>query len=179
MTIKKAFIDVQNTLGLAEFATQLVEMDIKIFAYCKTAKYLKTHKIPFSQIEHNSVDGWNINEPTISDEHIIGECEAHRVDLYVGNVPDIESIINIPGVPLSDVINNIDTTSIKNSRLAAVNFLTIIPVINNQDYDVIINDIQTGKLDDMKHRLKYAQKVFGMTSKYDSIVSQYLYINSF
>jgi phosphoribosylaminoimidazolecarboxamide formyltransferase/IMP cyclohydrolase len=174
MTIKKALIEVQDRTGLVKFATNLIENGVELFAYDKTAAYLKKHKIPYSQIDNDVPEGWDI----VDEEHIVGTDDRYHVDLIVVNLPDIEPIINKIGQSQIDVLNQIDISTISNIRLAAKNYDKILPIITNTDYGQLIDDIQTGKLDDMKYRSRFAQKVFGYTSKYDSMISQYLYLNS-
>ncbi len=178
MSIKRALIDVQDKTGLVKLATNLVENDITIFAYNKTALYLKKHKIPYSQIDHCPYEGWAITQSTVEDEHIIGTNDEYHTDLIIVNLPDIESIINKTGQSQTDVLEQINIINISNIRLAAKNYDKILPIITHTDYEQLISDIQMGKLSDMKYRSRFAQKVFGYTSKYDSTISQYLYLNS-
>lgn len=173
MSIKRALIDVQDRTGLVNFATALVNNNVEIYAYEATAKYLKRNKIPVSQIPHDK----NIAgvDPT---EHIsTEETSPYFIDLYVTNIPDIEEIINKPGQSHKNIMDSIEIEAVCFIRLVAKQCENMTPVISPSDYEKVITDLETGKLENKGTRIKYAQKAFGFVSKYDSIVSQYLFLN--
>ncbi len=171
-TPKRALIDTQYNQGLIKLAKGLVDNNVEIFAYDTTAAYLKKHHIPVSQTEKDDA-----NFSSMVDLHLSDHSE-YGVDLLIVTVSDIEPIVNIPTITLTEVLSQIDTKYIPIIRTAATRYDKIIPVFHPSEYDTLLHEITTGKITSPSVHIKYAQKVFGFTSKYDSIVSQYLFYNS-
>lgn len=170
MTIKRVLIDnIFDRSGLAKFATQLVELEVEIVSRnIDITKYLKRNKIPVSAL----------SEAAYYDQ-LHSTDDNYHIDLFVVNLPNIENIINKPGQSLNVVRESVDINTISDMRLVATRFDKILPVISVNDYDQVIDDIKTGKIMTEHQRMIYAQKVFAFTSRYDSIISQYLYLTAF
>lgn len=167
--IRVTIDNIHDRSDLAKFASHLVDQNIEIMSRnIDIIKYLKKHKIVVTSLTNEGF--MDLISSTTDDYHI---------DLLVINLPDIENIINKPGQQLKQVHPQIDIENINNIRIAATNYERVVPIISNKDYDQIIDDIITNKISTESQRIKYAQKGFAYTSRYDSIISQYLYLSSF
>ena len=179
MSIKRAFVYVADKTGLVKFTNELVAQDIELYTFGSTQLYLKNHHIPHKPIKEILVEA-EYDHLVQMDRYpdlteLITNIESpYHLDLIVANFASMETLINNVRCQLWDVQFSIDTEISYLLRTAAKNYDRVIPIVLPSDYvdfmKVLIND----KITDVC-RIKYAQKVFAHTSKYDSIVSQYMF----
>jgi len=194
MTINRALVSVSDKKNLHILAPWLVEQGVEIISTGGTLKYLKQHGVKAIDIStftgfpemmdgrlktlHPKVHGGILGRRG-SDDEIMIEHDILPIDLVVVNLYKFSDTIATPGTTLSEAIEQIDIGGPAMLRSAAKNHQDVIVLVNPEDYDEFMVQYEiTGGLT-YTQRLKYAQKVFAHTSKYDDIISQYLYLKIF
>jgi phosphoribosylaminoimidazolecarboxamide formyltransferase/IMP cyclohydrolase len=186
----RAILSVSNKAGLTGFAQKLAALKVEIFSTGGTKKSLveagvKVHGISditgFPEILdgrvktlHPMVHGGILARRDLNghmqelDEHKIGPIDMVVVNLY----PFVETVAK-EGVTLEDALENIDIGGPTMIRAAAKNFPSVLVVVDPGDYDVVIDKLKGGGVD-QAFRRKLAQKAFQHVALYDTAISQYL-----
>lgn len=156
MNLEYAFINVSDKTNLNLILTFLVEHTVNICVGDLSYKYVKSKHIPFTHF-------LDISNPT-----------DINIDLIITDTPNIDSTVSTPDIDVSKVVSTIDINNINMLRLAAKQYDTTITLIHPSDYEEFMVRYNTNRIDD-SYRIKCAQRIFGATSKYDSLISQYLF----
>jgi phosphoribosylaminoimidazolecarboxamide formyltransferase/IMP cyclohydrolase len=190
--IKRAILSVSNKKGLAEFAKAINSMGIEILSTGGTAKALRDAGIPVKDVsEHTGfpemLDGrLKTLHPKIhggllsrrdnpKDMEDIKKHGIDTIDMVVVNLYPFEETISRPGVSFAEAIENIDIGGPAMLRSASKNFQDVAVIVAPSDYEKIVEEIKNLKGDlSYKTRLELAKKVFRHTSRYDTIIADYL-----
>lgn len=194
MTINRALISTSNKKNLHILAPFLRDNNIEIISTGGTSKYLKQHGIKFIDISkftgfpemmggrlktlHPKVHGGILGRRGIDDE-VMFNNDILGIDLVVCNLYNFEKAISTPGITSLEAIEQIDIGGPAMIRSAAKNHKDVVVLVDPDDYDGFISLYSTEFDVGYTQRLKYAQKVFAHTSKYDDMISQYLYHSIF
>lgn len=165
MTIKRAIILTSNNQNLNHLAPFLKENNVEILSMGKPLKYLKQHGIKAIDL---------VTLPTFP--ALILDCVG--IDLVVVNFPDFEKIVSSPDANLQWVLDQVEIGGTTLIKTAAKQFKDIVVLTSPSDYDEFMIKFANDTIDN-KQRIKYAQKAFAVVSKYDDMISKYLYINLF
>ncbi|WP_423245376.1 hypothetical protein [Leuconostoc kimchii] len=113
-------------------------------------------------------------------EHMakLSEFNITPIDMVVVNLYPFKTTIQKPGVSQAEAIENIDIGGPSMLRSAAKNFSAVLPIVDPNDYDVIINKLQAGEVD-TTYRQLLAAKVFQHTASYDALIADYLTTSEF
>jgi phosphoribosylaminoimidazolecarboxamide formyltransferase / IMP cyclohydrolase len=190
--IKRAIISVSNKKGIGEFAKELSAMSIEILSTGGTAKALQDAGIQAKEVsEHTGspemLDGRvktlhpKIHGGLLSrrgnpkDMEEIRKHGIETIDMVVVNLYPFEETISKPGVSFADAIENIDIGGPAMLRSASKNFQDVAVIVDPSDYEKIIHEMKSLN-GDLSHRtrLELAKKVFQHTSRYDTIIADYL-----
>jgi phosphoribosylaminoimidazolecarboxamide formyltransferase / IMP cyclohydrolase len=190
--ITRAIISVSNKKGVVEFARELHAMGVEILSTGGTAKTLRDGGIPVKDVsEHTGfpemLDGRvktlhpKIHGGLLSrrkNPKDMEEIEKHGIvpiDMVVVNLYPFEETISKPDVTFEDAIENIDIGGPTMIRSAAKNFQDVAVIVDPSDYEAIIREMKdlNGELP-YKRKLELAQKVFSHTSRYDTLITNYL-----
>ena len=190
MTIQRALISVSDKRNLHKLAPFLEASGVEIISTGGTLKYLKQHGVKAQDISsftgfpemmngrlktlHPKVHGGILGR-RVEDRDVMWEHEIKPIDLVVVNLYDFESAIAKPGTDLAYAIENIDIGGPAMLRSAAKNYIDVVPLVDPDDYDHFMAAFAATNEVSLKDRMKYAQKVFAHTSKYDEMISTYLY----
>lgn len=193
VTVKRALISVSHKKNLNILAPFLIEQGFDIFSTGGTLKYLKQHKVKAFDISsytkfpemmdgrlktlHPLIHGGILGRRSIDDEIMI----QHNIipfELVVVNLYDFEGTISKPGIQLEEAIENIDIGGPTMLRSAAKNYKDVTVICNPDDYVDYMALYTKNNLTEST-RLKFAQKVFAHTAKYDDTISKYLYHTTF
>lgn len=154
MSIKSILVDVTTTSGLHKllpvFNNPAVEY---IAANPVAAKYLKQHGVK----SISTIDNWGTED---------------LPELVISNLNDIEQDIAKLGSNLSSIVSGADKNRVNLIRVAACNFSSVVILVNPSDYE----EFSTIDQPSTKQRVRYAQKAFAYVSKYDNILSQFLFM---
>ncbi len=114
----------------------------------------------------------------------IRDNEKHSKQFSKLNFPEIELVIvnlypfknYIKSRKVNKIIEMIDIGGPSLLRAASKNYKFITPIISPKDYTKLINNIKKNNgQTDISFRKKMACKVFKETSKYDKVISEWLY----
>jgi phosphoribosylaminoimidazolecarboxamide formyltransferase/IMP cyclohydrolase len=95
--------------------------------------------------------------------------------MVVVNLYPFEATVAKPHCTLEEAIENIDIGGPTMIRSAAKNYRDVAVVVDPGDYDDLIRELKEndGQIS-VRMRFRLAKKVFHMTSKYDTAISNYL-----
>lgn len=194
MTINRALISVSDKKHLNVLAPFLQENGIEIISTGGTLKYLKQHGIKAVDISkftgfpemmdgrlktlHPKVHGGILGRRGVDDE-VMAEQEILPIDMVVVNLYNFEKAISTPLITLPEAIEQIDIGGPAMIRSAAKNFKDVVVLVNPDDYEDFMLLYEFEGDIGYSQRMKYAQKVFAHTSKYDDMISQYFYHSIF
>lgn len=190
--IKRAVISVSNKKGVVEFAKELNSMGIEILSTGGTAKTLREAGITVKDVSeytgfpemldgrvktlHPKIHGGLLsrrNNPKDMEE--IKKHGINTIDMVVVNLYPFEETISKQGVTFEEAIENIDIGGPTMLRSASKNFQDVAVIVEPSDYDKIIEEMKSLNGDlGYRTRLELAKKVFSHTSRYDTIIADYL-----
>lgn len=190
--IRRALISVSNKKGVIDFAKELSSLGVEILSTGGTAKSLKESGMSVRDVSdytgfpemlegrlktlHPKIHGGILarrKNPRDMDEIKMHEIEP--IDMVVVNLYPFEETISKPDVTFSEAIENIDIGGPTMLRSASKNFEDVAVVVDPDDYPKIIEEMKNsdGNLS-YEIRLELAKKVFRHTSRYDTIIADYL-----
>jgi phosphoribosylaminoimidazolecarboxamide formyltransferase/IMP cyclohydrolase len=190
--IRRAVISVSNKKGVIELAKELNTMGVELLSTGGTAKALRDAGIPVKDVSdytgfpemldgrvktlHPKVHGGLLsrrNNPKDMEE--IKKHGIETIDMVVVNLYPFEETVSKSGVSFEDAVENIDIGGPTMLRSASKNFQDVAVLVDPSDYEKIIQEMKDldGDLS-YKTRLQLAKKVFGHTSRYDTIITDYL-----
>jgi phosphoribosylaminoimidazolecarboxamide formyltransferase/IMP cyclohydrolase len=190
--IRRAVISVSNKKGVVELAKELHAMGVELLSTGGTAKALRDAGVPVRDVSdytgfpemldgrvktlHPKVHGGLLsrrNNPKDMEE--IKKHGIDTIDMVVVNLYPFEETVSKPGVSFEDAIENIDIGGPTMLRSASKNFQDVAVLVDPSDYEKVIQEMKDLKGDlSYKTRLQLAKKVFGHTSRYDTIITEYL-----
>ena len=188
----RALISVSDKTGVAEFAKELSNLGYEIISTGGTAKALKQNGIKTIDISdvtkfpemmdgrvktlHPAIHGGLLairdnkeHMETIKNHNII------PIDVVVVNLYPFEATISKDNVTLEDAIENIDIGGPSMVRSAAKNFENVAIIVNPKRYPEITKELKKNNGELSKEtKSKLAVEAFEHTSKYDTIIFNYL-----
>ena len=106
--------------------------------------------------------------------------ELHQIgliDMVVVNLYPFESTVQKPGVPLEEVIENIDIGGPSMLRSAAKNYKSVSVLVNPKHYNLVLEELRTQKAVSVKTNALLAYEAYSHTAKYDAAISAYFQEN--
>lgn len=192
MKIQRALLSVSDKTGLVDFARQLHELGVELLSTGGTAKTLHTAKIPVIEISdftgfpemldgrvktlHPKVHGGLLYlRGDASHEQQAKEHGIRPIDLVVVNLyPFVETICK-KDVTLEEAIEQIDIGGPSMIRSAAKNYRSVTVVTNPQDYQAVIQEMNSSDgATSLRLRERLAIRAFSTTSAYDLAITNYL-----
>lgn len=190
--IKRAVISVSNKKGIVEFAKALSSMGVEILSTGGTAKALREAGITVKDVSeytgfpemldgrvktlHPKIHGGLLsrrNNPKDMEE--IKKHGINTIDMVVVNLYPFEETISKPGVTFEEAIENIDIGGPTMLRSASKNFQDVAVLVDPSDYDKIVDEMKNLNGDlSYRTKLELAKKVFSHTSRYDTVIANYL-----
>ncbi|EPE37582.1 bifunctional purine biosynthesis protein [Candidatus Photodesmus katoptron] len=187
--IRHALISVSNKSGIVKFAKSLIDNSINIISTDGTARYLREHGVLVTEVSNYS--GFpEIMDGRIKTLHhkifagILGrrgqddhEMKVHNItpiDIVIVNFYPFEQAISEGNCTSSEILENIDIGGPTMVRAAAKNHEDIAVVVNPNEYDCIIDEIDSsdGYLSSGT-RIRLAASAFEYTANYESTISSY------
>ena len=190
--INKALLSVSDKTGIVDFARELAQFGIQFISTGGTATILREHGLELMDVSdytgypemmdgrvktlHPKIHGGLLGIRS-NPEHVreMDEYNIETIDMIVVNVRPMEILMQNHGLSIDDVMNRIDIGGMALLRSAAKNFESVTVVIDSDDYDRVLGDLR--KNDGSVSRdmnIGLAAKVFGITSEYDRLLSEYL-----
>jgi phosphoribosylaminoimidazolecarboxamide formyltransferase/IMP cyclohydrolase len=189
--IKRALISVSDKANIVEFAKGLQEAGVEILSTGGTARILEENGIKVTKVSdftgfpemldgrvktlHPKVHG-AILARRDDPQHMkqLQEASIPPIDMVVVNLYPFEETISKPDASFEDAIENIDIGGPSMLRSAAKNHKDVAVVVNPNDYSTVIEEIRTGGDLSSDTRWKLALEAFEHTSRYDTVISNYL-----
>jgi phosphoribosylaminoimidazolecarboxamide formyltransferase / IMP cyclohydrolase len=190
--IQRAILSVTDKTGLADFARKLSELGVELISTGGTAKLLRDSGILVKDISeltgfpemldgrvktlHPKVHGGILHRrENPAHRSAVAEHSIQPIDMVVVNLYAFEKAAAKRGVPLDELIENIDIGGPSMIRSAAKNFQDVAVVTSPADYSAIAQEMaQSGG--QLSHATKWrlAQKAFATTAAYDSAIASTL-----
>ncbi len=190
--IRRAIISVSDKTGVDDFARALADLGVEILSTGGTAKKLRDSGIEVRDVSdytgfpeildgrvktlHPKIHGGLLARRDIP-EHMeqLKEHGIEPIDMVVVNLYPFEKTISKPDVTFPEAIENIDIGGPTMIRAAAKNFESVVVIVDPGDYDTLREEmVRLGGEVSYKTRVRLAQKVFALTSRYDAAIAGYL-----
>ncbi len=190
--IERALLSVTDKTGLADFARKLSGMGVELISTGGTAKLLRDAGIAVKDISeltgfpemldgrvktlHPKVHGGILHRREDPGHRAaVAEHGIQPIDMVVVNLYAFEKTAAKPGVPFSEVIENIDIGGPSMIRSAAKNFNDVAVVTSPDDYEAIADEMsRSGGTLSSETKWHLAQKAFATTAAYDSAIASTL-----
>ncbi|THB71831.1 MAG: IMP cyclohydrolase [Desulfobulbaceae bacterium] len=189
--MKRALISLTDKSGIETFASKLSGFGIEILSTGGTAKKMRDAGVEVVDVSdytgfpemldgrvktlHPKVHGGILHQR--NNESHQKQCGQHGIepiDLIAVNLYAFEKTVADPSCSLEEAIENIDIGGPTMLRAAAKNFQDVTVVVDPDDYDLILNEIQTFGNTTVKTRFRLAVKVFNLTAGYDTTIAEWL-----
>ncbi|HTW66400.1 MAG TPA: bifunctional phosphoribosylaminoimidazolecarboxamide formyltransferase/IMP cyclohydrolase [Bryobacteraceae bacterium] len=187
--IKRALISVTDKTGVVEFAQGLRNLGVEIVSTGGTARALETAGVAVREVSdltgfpemldgrlktiHPRVAG-GVLAVRSNPEHMrsLAEHAIPLIDLVAVNLYAFEKVAAKQGVPLSELIANIDIGGPTLIRAAAKNYQDVAVVVSPNDYPAILEELheRDGQLCEPT-LWGLAKKAFALTAAYDRAIS--------
>ena len=187
--IRRALISVTDKTGVVEFAQGLRDLGVEIISTGGTARVLETAGVPVREVSdltgfpemldgrlktiHPRVAG-GVLAIRANPDHMqsLADHDIPLIDLVAVNLYAFEKVAAKQGVPLSELIANIDIGGPTLIRAAAKNYQDVAVVVSPDDYPAILEELHeraSGLSESTLWRL--AKKAFALTAAYDRAIS--------
>jgi phosphoribosylaminoimidazolecarboxamide formyltransferase/IMP cyclohydrolase len=187
--IQRALISVTDKTGVVEFAQGLRDLGVEIVSTGGTARALESAGVPVREVSeltgfpemldgrlktiHPRVAG-GVLAIRANSEHM-QSLAAHGIpliDMVVVNLYQFEKVAARQGVPLSELIANIDIGGPTLIRAAAKNYQDVAVVVSPDDYPAILEELHEREASLCEPTLwRLAKKAFALTAAYDRAIS--------
>jgi phosphoribosylaminoimidazolecarboxamide formyltransferase/IMP cyclohydrolase len=187
--IHRALISVTDKTGIVEFAQGLRDLGVKIISTGGTANALEAAGVPVRQVSEltgfpEMLDGrLKTIHPRVAggvlavrgnSEHMqsLASHGIPPIDMVVVNLYQFEKVAARQGVPLAELIANIDIGGPTLIRAAAKNYQDVAVVVSPDDYPAILEELleRQGALCEPT-LWGLAKKAFALTAAYDRAIS--------
>lgn len=189
--IKRALVSVSDKTGIVEFCRELEKLGIEVLSTGGTAKLLSENGISVTQVSDYTGFPEIMNgrvktlQPKIhggiladrSKENHLQEAEKMgigMIDLVVVNLYPFEATIQKENCDFDDAIENIDIGGPTMLRSSAKNCKFVTVLVDSSDYGKILSEISENGNTTLETRIELAKKTFNHTSRYDSLIANYL-----
>jgi len=193
--IRRALISVTDKSGVVEFAQGLRHLGVEIISTGGTARALEAAGVAVREVSeltgfpemldgrlktiHPRVAG-GVLAVRANPEHMqsLATHDIPLIDMVVVNLYQFEKVAARQGVPLSELIANIDIGGPTLIRAAAKNYQDVAVVVSPDDYPAILEELH--KSDELHEReaslseptlWRLAKKAFALTAAYDRGIS--------
>ncbi|MFY0665411.1 MAG: bifunctional phosphoribosylaminoimidazolecarboxamide formyltransferase/IMP cyclohydrolase [Natronospirillum sp.] len=189
VAVKRALISVSDKTGIVEFATALQARGVELLSTGGTYRLLKDNGLTVTEVsEHTGfpemMDGRvKTLHPIIhggilgrrgQDEDVMAEHGIAPIDMVVVNLYPFAATVARDDCDLPMAIENIDIGGPTMVRSAAKNHAWVSIVVNNSDYQRVIEEFD--RLGGVTHKTRFdlALKAFEHTAQYDGMIANYL-----
>ncbi|MDJ0621483.1 MAG: IMP cyclohydrolase [Desulfocapsaceae bacterium] len=189
--IERALISLTDKSGIEEFCKDLKNLGIEILSTGGTAKKIRDAGVEVKDVAeftqfpemldgrvktlHPKVHGGILNQR--DNEMHRNQCREYgieNIDLVAVNLYAFEKTVADPNCTLADAIENIDIGGPTLLRASAKNFRDVTVIVDPNDYELVLGEIRTSGNTTLKTRFYLATKVFALTSRYDTTISEWL-----
>ncbi|MBD2811684.1 bifunctional phosphoribosylaminoimidazolecarboxamide formyltransferase/IMP cyclohydrolase [Xenorhabdus sp. Vera] len=187
--IRRALLSVSDKAGVVEFAKALSSRGVKLLSTGGTARLLSEAGLNVTEVSdhtgfpemmdgrvktlHPKIHGGILGRRGLDDEVMV-QHQIAPIDMVVVNLYPFAQTVAKPDCSLEDAIENIDIGGPTMVRSAAKNHKDVTIVVNSQDYDKIIEEMDSHQNSlTYSTRFDLAIKAFEHTAAYDSMIANY------
>jgi len=186
--VRRALVSVSDKRNLIPFAQGLQRLGIEILSTGGTWRQLGeagidaievSSKTGFPEIMggrvktlHPIIHGGLLARRGIDDD-VMSEHGIEPIDLLAVNLYPFEETVSKADVTLADAIENIDIGGPAMIRAASKNHDGVAVVVDPDDYDAIIEALESEQLTE-EYRRGLAAKAYAHTASYDTAITRYL-----
>jgi len=183
---KLALISVSDKTNLDWFAKGLVNNGFDILSTGGTAKYLREHDIPVTDVSeytgapeilegrvktlHPKLYGGILATDSDKDTSTLDKYGYHPIDMVVVNLYPFQEVIKKEDITLEDAIENIDIGGVTLLRAAAKNFNQVVVLSNPSQYNQVLDDLRVYEDICNPDRMSLAELAFKHTMEYDMAI---------
>ena len=188
--ITRALISVSDKMGLADFAKGLYAAGVEIYSTGGTRTHLEKAGIPVVDVAdytgfpemmggrlktlHPKIHGGILcRRDNVGDMNALSENNIKTFELVIVNLYPFEATIATEGVTEEEAIENIDIGGPSMIRAAAKNHAFVTVVTSQDQYPVVLEQIQKSGRTTLQLRRSLAKEAFTMTGNYDNAIAQY------
>lgn len=187
--IRRALLSVSDKAGIVEFAQALSSRGVELLSTGGTARLLAEAGLPVTEVSdytgfpemmdgrvktlHPKVHGGILGRRG-QDDDIMSHHDIKPIDMVVVNLYPFAQTVARPDCSLADAVENIDIGGPTMVRSAAKNHKDVAIVVNNSDFDAIINEMDSNE-GSLTHATRFdlAIKAFEHTAAYDGMIANY------
>ncbi|MCU4176824.1 bifunctional phosphoribosylaminoimidazolecarboxamide formyltransferase/IMP cyclohydrolase [Carboxylicivirga sp. N1Y90] len=188
--VKSALVSVFHKDGLDEIIKTLHEQGVTIYSTGGTQAFIEGLDVPCERVEdltsYPSILGGRVKtlHPKVfggilarrdneDDLKQLAEYDIPEIDLIIVDLYPFEATV-ASGAPLQDIIEKIDIGGISLIRGAAKNYKDVIIVPSKDQYADLLTILKEKNGEsDLEDRFKFAAAAFGVSSHYDSAISNF------
>lgn len=187
---KRALISVSDKRGIEQVARRLAAMGYEIVSTGGTYKAICDAGIPAVNISSitnfpECLDGRvKTLHPAVhagllavrdNEEHMeqLKKLNIGTIDVVIVNLYPFRATVMKEGVTFEEAVENIDIGGPTMLRSAAKNAVSVVVIVDPEDYDVVLDEMESGEVS-RETRLRLMYKVYQHTAVYDSMISEYL-----
>ncbi len=188
MAIVRALLSVSDKTGIVEFARGLASLGIEILSTGGTASLLSKEGVKVTQVQdftgapemlggrvktlHPRIHGGILARRKV-DEKEMKQHKLDPIDLVVVNLyPFREAVAK--GLPVEEVIENIDIGGPSMIRSAAKNAEYVTVVVDPADYATVLAELQQKKEVHESTRRRLQARAYAHTAAYDSAIAGWM-----
>ena len=186
-----ALLSVSNKEGIVELASSLhYDYNYDLISSGGTAKVIADADIPVSKVSeytgspeilsgrvktlHPKVHGGILAQRGNPSHDLDRQANGiGLIDIVVVNLYPFQATVAKEGVTWADAIENIDIGGPTMVRSAAKNHAHVSILTNPEQYDIFVEALKDGSVDDMRPQL--ALEAFKHTAEYDAAISGWMY----
>lgn len=171
---RHALLKVWDTRGIGDFARSLCGIGFDITATRETAARLKSTDILVEEIDDGMSFGtsagilYDRKNPNYLQE--VESFGGKPFDIVVCNFFPFPLLPNAPSVNKGEMLSKVDITSIVWLSAAAKNHQNVLPIMDPQDYNRVIEALRNGQDSDL-FRQELTIKVLRYLQLYDSVMA--------
>jgi len=188
LNVRRALVSVSDKSGLIPFVAGLAELGVEILSTGGTCRQLRDAGLDVIEVSEKTgfpeiMDGRvKTLHPVIhggllgrrgTDEAVMDEHGIEPIDLLVVNLYPFEQTIARDDATIEDAIENIDIGGPAMIRAASKNHEGVAVIVSPDDYDVVLESLQSDELS-LEHRRRLAAKAYAHTASYDTAITKYL-----
>ncbi len=190
--VRRALVSVSDKRNLIPFARGLQRLGAEILSTGGTCRQLNEAGIDAIEVSSRTgfpeIMGGRVKtlHPIIhggllgrrgTDDDVMSKHGIEPIDLLAVNLYPFEETISRADASLADAIENIDIGGPAMIRAASKNHDGVAVVVDPDDYDAILDALQSGQMTE-KYRRSLAAKAYAHTASYDIAITRYLSASS-
>jgi phosphoribosylaminoimidazolecarboxamide formyltransferase/IMP cyclohydrolase len=188
LTVRRALVSVSDKRGLIPFVSALSELGVEILSTGGTCRAIREAGIAVIEVAEKTgfpeiMDGRvKTLHPIIhggllgrrgTDEAVMDVHGIEPIDLLAVNLYPFEETISREDAGIDDAIENIDIGGPAMIRAASKNHDGVAVIVDPDDYDTVIDSLQSNELS-LEVRRRLAAKAYAHTASYDTAITKYL-----